>query len=531
MSVETPSAEEEGVLVLLVDDDETWANSTAQLLEHQRREFSVETATDLSTASATFAAHDPDCVVCDYQLEHGTGLDLFDDVRKQAPDRPFILITGEGNEMLASDAISQQVTDYIPKRSLGGRDDLLARRVEQAVESYRTQQALDRERRSKKSMLDILTATSSREGVARQFCTHLVRDRGYDCAWIGTVDHSRGLVPQTGAGEDEYVDAAIEPGTTPQDGTEPALAALASHDLHVVSPIRAGDGDGSDGWRKIATRHGFTSAAAVPIAHEGTTFGVLAVYTTAGEVDAGERALLRDHGETIGYALRSAEWKESLLSTTPVAVQIELSDDRVPLVALDQWLPPGSRIEVLTTVLREETLLSVTRITGSTPAEVRAGADEVPAIQEVTITRRDDDLQCELVVSSPTPERILAEHGGRLTDAVVEHGRASIAVSRPDGSTIQSLIDAVRREYPDAGVQSVRSSGEEPERLTTRDLRRELTDKQRTALELAFYEGYFQRPRDNNTTEVAEKLGVSRPTFTQHLRTAQQKLFIHLVDE
>jgi len=530
MSVETPSAEKEGVLILLVDDNESWANSTAQLLEHQRREFSVETATDLPTASATFDAHDPDCVVCDYQLGDGTGLELFDDVREQAPDRPFILITGEGNEMLASDAISQQVTDYIPKRSLGGRDDLLARRVQQAVESYRTQQALDRERRGKKSMLDILTAASSREGLVRQFCTHLVRDRGYDCAWIGTVDHSRRLVPQTGAGEDEYVDAAIEPGTTPQDGTEPALAALASHDLHVVSPIEAGEDD-TAGWRNVAAQHGFTSAAAVPITHEGTTFGVLAVYTTAAEVDAGERALLRDHGETIGYALRSAEWKESLLSTTPVAVEVQLSDDRVPLVALDQRLPAGSRIEVLTTVLREETLLSVTRITGSTPEEVRAGAGEVPAVREVTITRRDEGIQCELAVSSPTPERTLAEHGGRVTDEVVEHGRASITVSRPDGSTIQSLIDAIRQEYPDAGVKSVRSTGEQPQRPTTRDLRQELTDKQRTALELAFYEGYFQRPRENNTTEVAEKLGVSRPTFTQHLRTAQRKLFTHLVDE
>ena len=112
----------ERVEVLLVDDDETWATSTAQILEQQREAFAVETATSLAAASAAFAEGDPDCVVSDYQLERGTGLDLLAEVRDLAPDRPFILITGQGDESVASDAIGREVTDYIPKRSLGGRD-------------------------------------------------------------------------------------------------------------------------------------------------------------------------------------------------------------------------------------------------------------------------------------------------------------------------------------------------------------------------------------------------------------------------
>jgi DNA-binding response OmpR family regulator len=546
---------EEDVHVLLVDDDEAWATSTAQILEHQREAFTVRTATELATASELLSDETPDCVVSDYQLGHGTGLDLLREVRETAPELPFILITGRGDERLASDAIGEQVTDYIPKRSLGGRDDLLARRIESEVDSHRTRQTLARERRSKEAMLNILTATTSREGLARRFSAHLVEDRGYDCAWIGITDRSRGVVPQASAGRDGYLDAAIEPGTTPGGETEPAFVALARRDLHVVAPIdaeppadeNAADGvdagrerpasDGVDGeWRRLAVDYGFGGAAAVPIAHDGTVFGVLAAYTAAEAIDPGERALLREHGETIGYALRSAGWKASLLSTAPVAVELEITDDDAPLVALDSRLPEESRIEVLTAVPHEDHLLCVTRLTGATPDELRAGAGGVAAIRDTRVEgereqARAGGLQCEFVVSPPSPEQLLAEHGGRIVEAAVEEGRATITVASPEEHDVQSLIAAVERSYPGVGVRSVRSGGEPAGPVTADDLRRSLTDRQQQAVELAFYEGYFERPREHNTTEVAEKLGVSRPTFTQHLRAAQRKLLGRLLKE
>lgn len=54
---------EEDVHVLLVDDDEAWATSTAQILEHQREAFTVRTATELATASELLSDENPDCVV------------------------------------------------------------------------------------------------------------------------------------------------------------------------------------------------------------------------------------------------------------------------------------------------------------------------------------------------------------------------------------------------------------------------------------------------------------------------------------
>jgi len=57
-----------------------------------------------------------------------------------------------------------------------------------------------------------------------------------------------------------------------------------------------------------------------------------------------------------------------------------------------------------------------------------------------------------------------------------------------------------------------------------------LTDRQQSVLETAYAAGYFEWPRDSSGEEVAETLGISPPTFHQHLRVGQQKLMDALFD-
>jgi predicted DNA binding protein len=52
----------------------------------------------------------------------------------------------------------------------------------------------------------------------------------------------------------------------------------------------------------------------------------------------------------------------------------------------------------------------------------------------------------------------------------------------------------------------------------------DLTERQRSALEAAYHAGFFDWPRDVSGGEMAESLGVSSPTFHQHLRKAEQKI-------
>jgi predicted DNA binding protein len=50
-------------------------------------------------------------------------------------------------------------------------------------------------------------------------------------------------------------------------------------------------------------------------------------------------------------------------------------------------------------------------------------------------------------------------------------------------------------------------------------------------LEAAFFAGYFEWPRDVSGEDLAESLGVSSPTFHQHLRNAQRKLLDAVLGE
>jgi len=58
-----------------------------------------------------------------------------------------------------------------------------------------------------------------------------------------------------------------------------------------------------------------------------------------------------------------------------------------------------------------------------------------------------------------------------------------------------------------------------------------LTDRQFEVIECALEEGYFEWPRDADSEDIAEKLGVTRATFLEHLRKAQSKLLTEAIKE
>jgi predicted DNA binding protein len=67
---------------------------------------------------------------------------------------------------------------------------------------------------------------------------------------------------------------------------------------------------------------------------------------------------------------------------------------------------------------------------------------------------------------------------------------------------------------------------------TRQEFRAELadrfTDRQETALRTAFLGGFFEWPRQIDGNELADAMDISRPTYHQHLRAAQQKVLEEL---
>jgi hypothetical protein len=97
---------------------------------------------------------------------------------------------------------------------------------------------------------------------------------------------------------------------------------------------------------------------------------------------------------------------------------------------------------------------------------------------------------------------------------------------------LQSVMGELRDRFPSADVQQLLQpplSGSPDDRRFVN--RGKLTDRQLEVLRTAYREGYFERPRGANATELAEELGISQSTFTEHLVAAQQKLFADVFDD
>jgi len=133
------------IRVLHVDDDPSITELTATFLEREGSQFSVETATGADEGLEKVCDNAPDCIVSDYNMPGMDGLEFLQAVREEYPDLPFILFTGKGSEEVASEAIATGVTDYIQKRSGPEQYELLANRIENAVESRRKAKRADRQ--------------------------------------------------------------------------------------------------------------------------------------------------------------------------------------------------------------------------------------------------------------------------------------------------------------------------------------------------------------------------------------------------
>nr|WP_248897169.1 ATP-binding protein [Haloplanus sp. XH21] len=130
------------ILVLHVDDDPDFVTLAATFLERADERIVVETATDADDGMALLDDRDIDCIVSDHDMSGQNGIEFLRDVRETHPDLPFILFTGKGSEQVASDAISAGVTDYLQKETGTDQYAVLANRITNAVESYRSRQAL-----------------------------------------------------------------------------------------------------------------------------------------------------------------------------------------------------------------------------------------------------------------------------------------------------------------------------------------------------------------------------------------------------
>ena len=134
---------ERRIRLLHVDDEPDFLETTTLLLGRIDAEFDITTATSTAEGLQRLQEEQFDCVVSDYEMPDTDGIEFLEQVRETDPAVPFILFTGRGSEAIASEAISAGVTDYLQKQSGADQYELLANRITNAVEGYRTERELE----------------------------------------------------------------------------------------------------------------------------------------------------------------------------------------------------------------------------------------------------------------------------------------------------------------------------------------------------------------------------------------------------
>jgi len=140
----------------------------------------------------------------------------------------------------------------------------------------------------------------------------------------------------------------------------------------------------------------------------------------------------------------------------------------------------------------------------------------------------------EFSVSGDCPAFSLAERGALPREVYAADGEGRIAAEILPQHDAASVVEGFLAENPRAEMISKRekealtpilSESVVPEVLSDR-----LTERQETVLRTAYEAGYYDWPRASTGEEVAESLGITSATFSEHIHAAERKLLAAVFD-
>jgi PAS domain S-box-containing protein len=360
--------------------------------------------------------------------------------------------------------------------------------------------------------------SSTRDDIEAFLCERLAASDAYRFAWIGSIERAgTGLRVRAVAGVDDDFDVGTV--TVDDDPTSGPLGrAIRTGEMGTARRLdeRVADTD----WLRHALQHGARSVAAIPIAYDDTLRGVLVLGSERPTAfDPDERAVVGQLGEIVGHALTAIERKRALTSESVVELRLrvtELFAPTVDSVRFDRAIPTG-----------DGTFLTYGSVPEAAPATPASVAEALPHSGDVTVLDTDDGhTRFGITLSEPPTTSLVASYGGRVESATVEEGDYEMVVHLPREADVRELVRSVRTRYPDTEVVAQRRTT-----TTSRSVPRveavldqDLTDRQQVVLEAAFFAGFFSWPRESTGEEVADALGISPPTFHQHVRVGERKL-------
>ncbi|WP_254522858.1 bacterio-opsin activator domain-containing protein [Natrinema caseinilyticum] len=391
------------------------------------------------------------------------------------------------------------VTNYV-----GFQNDITARKEAELALERRTAELeyiLDRVEGLIQDVTAVIAGSTDRSELEDEVCTRIAEADGYERAWIGERNPATGTIEiRSSAG------AEPESGSIATDTDHPAAETLATTDPAV---------DTADG----------TARAAFPLSYNAIEYGVLTVLTDRDRtVDDRERVILSALARAVASGINARETSRVLATDAVVAVELELTDRSLAPVALSA--AADCRLDYRRSVHHtDDETTALFTATGVSADGLVAAATELSDVDCRVVVERDGEC---LIKLSGAEDLVgwLSERGARTQAIESEDGRARVTLEIPRSANVRSVVEAVEDRY--SGTDVVSFQQRERDRETRQEfaarLEDALTDRQFAALQRAYLGGYFEWPRPTTGEELAQSMGVSRPTFHEHLRTAEAKL-------
>ncbi|WP_049923195.1 bacterio-opsin activator domain-containing protein [Halopiger djelfimassiliensis] len=390
-----------------------------------------------------------------------------------------------------------EVTHYV-----GFQNDVTARKEAQLQLERRTDELeyiLDRVEGLVQDVTDAVAGATDRPGLEAAVCDRIAAESAYDGAWIGERNPATGTI-------EVRTSTGVSPEHVPSDAGHPAAETLASDSVAI---------DTVDG----------RTHAAFPLSYNGIEYGVLTVCPDCDRaIDDRESVILSALARAVASGVNARETSRVLETDAVVAVELDLTDRAVAPVALSR--ETDGRLEYRRSIhRRNDETASLFTVTGIDADELAAAVDSMPDVDCRVVVERDRECLIELT-GEDDPIAWLSERGVRTRAIESEDGRARLTLEIPRSANVRSVIEAIEDRYEGTDVISFQQrdrEGETREEFAAR-LDAALTDRQFAVLQRAYLGGYFEWPRPTTGEELAETMGVSRPTFHEHLRTAEAKL-------
>jgi signal transduction histidine kinase len=132
---------DEGYKILIIDDSQDDRELCKRALQGTKKNLKIFEAGDAKKAYEFIDQISLDCVLLDYSLPGKNGIEVLKTIRKNHRFLPIVMLTGQGNEIIAVQSMKGGAQDYAVKSTINSES--LYHLVETAIEVCKMQQHIE----------------------------------------------------------------------------------------------------------------------------------------------------------------------------------------------------------------------------------------------------------------------------------------------------------------------------------------------------------------------------------------------------